>query len=131
MSIISLLDDAECSSPANVDAGKMLRMDKKAYEKRVKEDVKASKQDIPEGFIMPTHESTMRKPERNEEDPDFWVDSDNEEEDLGGSDTDQEDMEEADDGLPEEEEDYDEQMDDSLEDGEEGDDDNDDDDEQK
>lgn len=119
LSIISLLDDAECSSPANVDAGKMLRMDKEGYEKKVKEDVQISKKDIPEGFIMPTHESTVRKPERGEEDPDFWVDSEDEEEDFGGSDTDQEDADEVDDGLPEDEEDYDEQMDDSFEEGEE------------
>ncbi len=86
LSIISLLDDAECSSPANVDAGVMLRNDFAAYKAKVKEDVEASKKDIPEGFVMPTHESTVKKPSTNVEDDDaaFWADSD-EEEDFGGS----------------------------------------------
>ena len=119
LSIISLLDDAECSSPANVDAGKMLRVNKDGYEKKVKEDVHTSKQDIPEGFVMPTHESTVRKPERGDEDPEFLFDSEDEEDDFGGSDTDQEDTNEDDDGLPDDEEDYDEIMDDSLEEEEE------------
>ena len=56
LSIISLLDDAECSSPANVDAGVLLRKDLEAYKKRVKQDVDQSKNDIPEGFVMPTME---------------------------------------------------------------------------
>ncbi|KAL9592346.1 MAG: hypothetical protein Q9179_006813 [Wetmoreana sp. 5 TL-2023] len=80
LSIISLLDDGETSSPANVDAGVLLRKDPKAYRERVKEDVELSKKDIPEGFVMPTHESTARKPEKEVEDPDFWVDSEEDEE---------------------------------------------------
>ena len=56
LSIISLLDDAECSSPANVDAGVLLRKDREAYKRRVKQDVEESKKDIPEGFVMPTTE---------------------------------------------------------------------------
>lgn len=86
LSIISLLDDAECSSPANVDAGVMLRNDFAGYKAKVKQDVEASRKDIPEGFVMPTHESTVKKPETSVEDDDaaFWADSD-EEEDFGGS----------------------------------------------
>lgn len=94
LSIISLLDDAETASPANVDAGVMLRNDLDGFKKRVKEDVEVSKKDIPNGFVMPTHESTARKPEKEFDDPDFWVDSE-EEDGFGGSDTD-EDMEEED-----------------------------------
>lgn len=86
LSIVSLLDDAECSSPANVDAGVMLRKNPEAFKKMVKEDVERSKEDIPEGFVMPTHESTVRKIEK-EDDKDFWADSDTE--DFGGSDTDE------------------------------------------
>lgn len=98
LSIISLLDDAECSSPANVDAGVMLRKDQAEFKKRVAADVEASKQDIPAGFVMPTHESTVKKPTAvKDEDPDFWVDSDNEEEGFGGSDTDAEDAESGED----------------------------------
>ena len=102
ISIISLLDDAECSSPANVDAGVMLRKDPDGFKKRVREDVEKSKADIPAGFVMPTHESTAKKPEKPQEDPDFWADSD-EEDDFGGSDTDEEMTEDGDDGLPDDE----------------------------
>ena len=103
ISIISLLDDAECSSPANVDAGVMLRKDPQGYKNRVKEDVEKSKEDIPSGFVMPTHESTSKKPEKIVDEPDFWVDSEGEEDDFGGSDTDQEMTEDGDDGLPDDE----------------------------
>ena len=103
ISIISLLDDAECSSPANVDAGVMLRKDFAGYKKRVKEDVEKSKSDIPKGFVMPTHESTSVKAgEVKSDDLDFWVDSD-EEDGFGGSDTDEEVEEDGDDGLPDDE----------------------------
>lgn len=76
ISILSLLDDAEISSPANVDASVMLRDNKEAFKARVREDVEASKKDIPEGFVMPTHEST--KPAVEKLDDDFWNDSDGE-----------------------------------------------------
>ncbi len=104
ISIISLLDDAECSSPANVDAGVMLRKDFTGYKKRVQADVEKSKADIPPGFVMPTHESTSAsKPaEAKNDDREFWVDSD-EEDDFGGSDTDEEMDEDGDDGLPDDE----------------------------
>jgi len=52
LSILSLLDDAEVSSPANVDASVMYRDDRPAFEARVKRDVDASRKDIPDGFIM-------------------------------------------------------------------------------
>ncbi|KAL2052648.1 hypothetical protein ABVK25_007208 [Lepraria finkii] len=102
ISIISLLDDAECSSPANVDAGVMLRKDLDEFKRRVKDDVEKSKADIPAGFVMPTHESTTKKEEKFSDDRDFWCDSD-EEDDFGGSDTDEEMTEDGDDGLPDDE----------------------------
>ena len=103
ISIISLLDDAECSSPANVDAGVMLRKDLEGFKRRVKEDVEKSKADIPPDFVMPTHESTTKKKdEKFSDDRDFWCDSD-EEDDFGGSDTDEEMTEDGDDGLPDDE----------------------------
>ena len=62
-----------------------------------------SKADIPPGFVMPTHESTSAKPvEVKNDDREFWVDSD-EEDDFGGSDTDEEMDEDGDDGLPDDE----------------------------
>lgn len=80
ISILSLLDDAEISSPANVDASVMFRDDKEAFKAKVTQDVEASKKDIPEGFIMPTHEST--KPVIEKVDDDFWQDSDAEDVDF-------------------------------------------------
>lgn len=87
ISVLSLLDDAEVSSPANVDAGVMLRKDPEAYRERVRLDKEKSKEDIPEGFEMPTHESAFKKEEPA---PSFsWSDSEAED-DFGGSDTDEE-----------------------------------------
>lgn len=114
LSIISLLDDAECSSPANVDAGVMLRKQPAEFRAKVAADVEASKQDIPAGFVMPTHESTVKKPTAvKDDDPDFWVDSDNEEEGFGGSDTEAEEAEsgEDDDEMQERESDNEEEED--------------------
>lgn len=62
ISIMSLLDDAEPSSPANVDAGVLLRNNPEAYKQKARQDVEASKADIPEGFVMPTQQTTY-KPE--------------------------------------------------------------------
>jgi ubiquitin-conjugating enzyme E2 R len=97
LSILSLLDDAEPSSPANVEAGKMLRFDIHRYRSVVREHVELSKTDIPEGFVMPaTHETSLSKPEIEKEDLDFWADSgddddddDNDDDDdvFGGSDS--------------------------------------------
>lgn len=87
ISILSLLDDPEISSPANVDASVMFRDRLEEYKERVKEDVEASKKEIPEGFVMPTHEST--KPVIEKIDDDFWVNSDDEEDFFeGGSESD-------------------------------------------
>jgi len=75
LSIISLLDEGEVSSPANVDASVMYRDNKPAYKVRVQQDVEASKRDIPEGFEIPTHESTKPVVEKPIDDA-FWNDSD-------------------------------------------------------
>jgi len=86
ISILSLLDDAEVSSPANVDAGVMLRNNPVEYREMVSRDLELSKKDIPTGFVMPTHETAWRK---KEEEGDFdmsWEDSDIES--FGGSDSD-------------------------------------------
>ena len=109
LSIISLLDDAECSSPANVDAGVMLRKNQEEYKKLVQRDVEASKKDIPAGFVMPENDVPTQQPEKHD-DRDFWYDSD-EFDGFGGSDTDAEmtqddegDEEDDDDEMHEEEE---------------------------
>ncbi|OAL73586.1 ubiquitin-conjugating enzyme E [Trichophyton violaceum] len=93
ISIISLLDDAEVSSPANVEAGVQLRSNPAAYKKRVKAEVERSLKDIPDGYEMPTsHEASIAPPTKPvERDEDLWVDSEDEdsfEEMFGGSDSD-------------------------------------------
>lgn len=98
ISILSLLDDAEISSPANVDASIMLRKEPEEYKALVTKDVEASKRDIPEGFVMPTHETTI-KPVEKDDDREFWVDSDDDD-GFGGSDTDAEMTNDEDDESP-------------------------------
>jgi len=86
ISILSLLDDAEVSSPANVDAGVMLRNKPEEYRAMVKKDLDLSKEDIPEDFVMPTHETAWKK---KDDEGDFdmsWEDSDVES--FGGSESD-------------------------------------------
>jgi ubiquitin-conjugating enzyme E2 R len=90
LSILSLLDDAEVSSPANVDASVMLRNDPAKYKEMVRKDLEASKKDIPAGFVMPTHESAFRTKKPDDDFDMSWEDSDEEEEDWGGSDSDDE-----------------------------------------
>lgn len=94
-SILLLLDDPEIASPANVDAGVMYRDNRSEYKARAKETVKTSKQDIPEGFIMPT---TLEEapPAKIVDDDAFWAESD-EEDNFGGSDSSGEDFEMDDD----------------------------------
>jgi ubiquitin-conjugating enzyme E2 R len=121
ISVLSLLDDANSSSPANVDASVLLRDKPDAYKERVNKDVEQSKKDIPEGFVMPTHESVMAKrvqSTKEMDDDEFWADSGDDDEDLeddeeggwmGGSDSDAEmtmddDGEEGDSGSEDEEE---------------------------
>lgn len=94
ISILSLLDDAECSSPANVDAGVQLRNDKDGYKERVQRNVALSKLDIPEDFVMPTFESTMaasaaaeKSAAANAYDSDFWAESGDDDDPFGGSDS--------------------------------------------
>lgn len=79
ISVLSLLDDAEVNSPANVDAGVMLRKDPAAYKERVRQDRDKSKEDIPEGYDMPTHETAFKK-EVPILDDFSWSDSDADEE---------------------------------------------------
>jgi len=86
-SILLLLDDPEINSPANVDAGKMYRDQRAMYIEKAKETVKVSKQDIPEGFVMPKT-LTVAPPPKIDDDADFWNESDAEE-DFGGSDSDE------------------------------------------
>lgn len=91
ISILSLLDDANVDSPANVDASVMYRDNLKEYKKMVAKDVEKGKNDIPAGFIMPTAEAYgAKKEEVIAFDDDDWADSDAEFD--FGSDTDEDEM---------------------------------------
>lgn len=89
LSILSLLDNAEVSSPANVDAAVMLRNDSAEYREKVKADLELSKKDIPEGFVMPEREEAFKTAKKEDEYMMNWEDSDADE-DFGGSDSDME-----------------------------------------
>lgn len=105
ISVLSLLDDAEVSSPANIEASKDLRGDPEKYKQMVKNDLEASKNDIPAGFVMPKHEDAFRQ--KKEDDYIMnWEDSDVEE-DWGGSDSEMEDEDSPSDNEDEEEEEED------------------------
>lgn len=92
ISVLSLLDDAEVSSPANVDAGVMLRTSPDKYKEMVKKDLQASKADIPDGYVMPTAEEAYKTVKEVSLNMDDWADSDDEGDFGSGSDFD-EDME--------------------------------------
>lgn len=105
-SILILLDDPEVNSPANVDAGVMYRKDREQYNNMAKLAVESSKKDIPVGFAMPTAVKDQAPPKVVNDD-DFWADS-GDEEDFGGSDSDEEMEEEDFEGSEEEMEETDE-----------------------
>merc|ERR1719215_907737 len=54
LSIVSLLSDPNTSSPANVDAAKLLREDYDGYVKMVKDMVEKSQSNIPSDLQMPS-----------------------------------------------------------------------------
>ena len=112
-SILLLLDDPEINSPANVDAGVIYRDRQADYNEKARLTVEKSKKDIPAGFEMPTSFEAAPPP-KNDDDADFWAESD-EEFDFGGSDTgedDDQDMEDFEEGNEEEEQDGSEDEDD-------------------
>ncbi|KAI9481423.1 MAG: ubiquitin-conjugating enzyme E2 [Benjaminiella poitrasii] len=94
VSIISLLADPNCSSPANVDAGVAYRKNREQFNAIVKKQVEASKTDIPPGFKMPKSEQDFMPsaPPEIEEDDNFWYES-GDDSDFGVDDDDYEDDE--------------------------------------
>ncbi|KAH3679308.1 hypothetical protein WICMUC_001132 [Wickerhamomyces mucosus] len=86
ISIVSLLEDPNPSSPANVDAAVDWRKKPDVYKKKVTLEVERSKQDIPTGFIMPNSESAYINQHNSNivddeiVDENFWYDSEEEEE---------------------------------------------------
>jgi len=84
ISIVSLLEDPNPASPANVDAAVDWRKRPEVYKKKVELEVERSKQDIPQGFVMPTSASAYVNHSSNQMDEEvvdenFWYDSEEEE----------------------------------------------------
>lgn len=98
---MSLLNDPNCSSPANVDAGVLYRTNKAEYERIVKDQVASSQKHIPEDMVLPREgihalylawyysieqsstasDLVFKKPVEEDIDDDaFWYDDDDEEE---------------------------------------------------
>ena len=102
--MLSLLDDGDITSPANVDASKLFRDDKAGFREKVQKDLEASKKDIPKDFQMPTHEDAFKQ-KKEEEYLMSWEDSDAE--DFNGSDWDMEEGEEDDEDTASDNEDDD------------------------
>jgi ubiquitin-conjugating enzyme E2 R len=109
ISVLSLLDDAEASSPANVDAGVMYRNNPAQYQAQIKRDLETSKQDIPAGYVMPTHEAAFRTVKDEDDYNMNWEDSDVES--FGGSDSEMDDDEDMDSDSAQEEEEEDDSED--------------------
>ncbi|KAI7898028.1 ubiquitin-conjugating enzyme/RWD-like protein [Cokeromyces recurvatus] len=95
VSIISLLADPNCSSPANVDAGVAYRKNREQFNAIVRKQVEASKKDIPPGFKMPKSEQDFMPaaPPEIEEDDNFWYES-GDDSDFGVDDDDYDDEDE-------------------------------------
>ncbi|KAH3676653.1 hypothetical protein OGATHE_001142, partial [Ogataea polymorpha] len=80
VSIISLLDDPNINSPANVDASKMFRDHKEDYYNMVAKDVERSKKDIPDDFEIP--DATSRSEADDYEDEWFYQDDDEDDDEI-------------------------------------------------
>ncbi|KAG5988922.1 hypothetical protein E4U54_004496 [Claviceps lovelessii] len=111
-SVLILMDDPEINSPANVDASKLYRDSREQYNSLAKDIVESSQQEVPQDVRMPTLAEMMPAPVKLiEDDVDFWNISD-EEQDFGGSDSDEGmgDFEEDDDDEDEEDDDDDDEV---------------------
>lgn len=85
ISIVSLLEDPNPSSPANIDAAVDWRKRPDVYKEKVLLDVNISKHNIPRGFIMPDDEKAYVSNQNSGVDDEvvdenFWYDSEEEEE---------------------------------------------------
>lgn len=85
ISIISLLEDPNVSSPANIDASVELRKNPQAYKEKVKQEVENSKLDIPDDYIVPdsaefgyANSKIVNSVDTDAIAEDFWYDLDEE-----------------------------------------------------
>ncbi|KND01934.1 uncharacterized protein SPPG_02441 [Spizellomyces punctatus DAOM BR117] len=99
LSILSLLNDPNCSSPANVNAGVLYRKDRGAFEEIVRAQVEKSRGDIPGDLVMPTSEAdfVIKPPPPTDDDENFWYEDDEEDEEDEDEDEDEHEEEDEDD----------------------------------
>lgn len=81
MSIISILDDPNINSPANVDASTLWRDKREEYNEKVKKIVKNSHVHMPSDFKVPADESVVGTNEQKDEDEWYFDDDSEEDED--------------------------------------------------
>lgn len=82
LSIISILDDPNIQSPANIDASNMWRDNRETYNAQVKKFVDRSQQNIPADFDVPSDNLFIGNENQEEEDEWFFEDdSDEDDED--------------------------------------------------
>ncbi|WLF81478.1 Ubiquitin-conjugating enzyme subunit [Lodderomyces elongisporus] len=122
ISIISLLDDPNGNSPANIDASVEFRKNPEEYKKKVLKEVERSKKDIPEDFVMPDDQVNAYDNQMNRRgveglidepvDEDFWYDSEEEDEDEESFD--EESLMDHEEDVGEEEEDEEEEVDEDI-----------------
>ncbi|KAG5937473.1 hypothetical protein E4U53_008191 [Claviceps sorghi] len=115
-SVLILMDDPEINSPANVDASKLYRDHRQHYNYLAKIIVEKSQQEVPQDVRMPALADMMPAPVKViEEDIDFWNMSD-QEQDFGGSDSDEDggDLEEYDDDEDDDDDDDEDDDDDDV-----------------
>ncbi|KAL7922420.1 ubiquitin-conjugating enzyme/RWD-like protein [Trichoderma austrokoningii] len=88
-SVLLLMDDPEINSAANVDASVMYRDNRVIYDRLAKIVVEETQRFKPEGAHMPSMDELAPTPVKPvDDDADFWNMTD-EEEDFGGSDSDE------------------------------------------
>ncbi|KAG7824723.1 hypothetical protein KL909_001945 [Ogataea angusta] len=102
LSIISLLEDPNISSPANVDAAIAFKKHREEYRKRISVEVARSQANIPKDFVMPNAEDlkqNLKDEEERQDDEDWWEDNYYEAEDDYDDDEDDIEYDEEDQGL--------------------------------
>ncbi|TID30649.1 hypothetical protein CANINC_000804 [Pichia inconspicua] len=81
LSIISLLDDPNIQSPANIEASNLWRDNREAYNAQVKKFVERSQQNIPSDFEVPSDNVFLNTGNQEEEDEWFFEDDSDDDDD--------------------------------------------------
>ncbi|AWU76990.1 uncharacterized protein C5L36_0C08990 [Pichia kudriavzevii] len=85
MSIVSILDDPNILSPANVDASKLWRDHREEYKDKIRKKAEQSRISIPEDFVIPDDKVAISASPVSQEEEDDWFfedDSDDDEDQM-------------------------------------------------